>query len=153
GTQDPGPTARAPALTPPHDGGDRLREEHDDHPPAAHRAHPPADRHWETRRWLAGAAAARQRHQDRLIAHLPLDAGTALVELLPLPLILLANAAVGKTWAAVATPALAAIPAVMPGLGAVLDLLGAPTGAPGLSRQAAFAVDAGTIVPAAGAAG
>src|SRR5207248_73906 len=130
----------APAPVPPDDGGDRLREEHDDHPPAAHRAHPPADRHGETRRWLAGAAAARQRHQDRLIAHLPLDAGTALVELLPLPLILLANAAVGKTWAAVATPALAAIPAVMTGLVGVLDLLGAPTGATGLSRQAALAV-------------
>src|SRR5207253_1763402 len=161
GLADPGergagdlvPAGRAPAPVPPDDGGDRLREEHDDHPPAAHRAHPPADRHGETRRWLAGAAAARQRHQDRLIAHLPLDAGTALVELLPLPLIILANAAVGKTWAAVATPALAALPAVMTGLVGVLDLLGAPTGATGLSRQATFAVDAGTIVTAVAAGG
>ena len=59
----------------------------------------------------------------------------------------------GKTWAAVATPALAALPAVMTGLVGVLDLLGAPTGATGLSRQAAFAVDAGTIVTAVAAGG
>jgi len=60
---------------------------------------------------------------------------------------------VGKTWAAVATPALAAIPAVMTGLVGTLDLLGAPTGAAGLSRQATFAVDAGTIVTAVAAGG
>jgi membrane protease YdiL (CAAX protease family) len=53
----------------------------------------------------------------------------------------------------VATPVLAAIPAVMTALVGVLDLLGAPTGTTGLSRQATFAVDAGTIVTAVAAAG
>ncbi len=48
---------------------------------------------------------------------------------------------------------LAAIPAVMTGLVGALDMLGAPAGTTGLTRQAAFGVDAGTIVTAVAAGG
>ena len=64
-----------------------------------------------------------------------------------------ANAAVGKSWASVAGAALGGLAAGMTGLAGLLDISGAPIFASGLSNQARFAIDAGTIVTAVAAAG
>jgi len=71
---------------------------------------------------------------------------------MPLPLVITANAAVGKAWAPVATVALGGFAVALTGLFGVLDMVGVPM-VPGLSAQARFAVDAGTIVTAVAAAG
>jgi len=71
---------------------------------------------------------------------------------MPLPLVITANAAVGKAWAPVATVALGGFAVALTGLFGVLDMVGVPM-VPGLSAQARFAVDAGSIVTAVAAAG
>lgn len=69
----------------------------------------------------------------------------------------LANVAVGRSWAPVATPILAVYAPLITGLIGGLDMLAAPFGAGlqagGLSAQSRFAVDAGYIVTAVAAAG
>jgi membrane protease YdiL (CAAX protease family) len=72
---------------------------------------------------------------------------------MPLPLIITANAAVGKAWAPVATVVLGGFAVALTALVGLLDMLGVPMLASGLSAQARFAVDAGTIVTAVAAAG
>src|SRR6185437_13151867 len=60
--------------------------------------------------------------QDRLTSPLPLDAAQAFVILVPLPLIVTANAAVGKPWASHAIGILGGLAAGAAFLFAALDL-------------------------------
>lgn len=76
------------------------------------------------------------------------------VELVPLPLVLAANVFAGKPWGEGAAAMLAGFTVLMVGLFGLLDMVGLPVLTPtGLSAQARFGVDAGTIVTAAAAAG
>lgn len=76
------------------------------------------------------------------------------VELLPLPLVVAANLFVGKPWGERAGDLLAGFTVLTTALLGLFDMLGVPVLAPtGLSAQARFGVDAGTIVTAAAAAG
>ena len=81
----------------------------------------------------------------------------AVLELSPLPLIVIANAALNKPWAGIATPVLAAYAPLITGLVGAADMLLAGAGTPllaaGLTPQARYAVDAGFIVTAVAAAG
>ncbi len=72
---------------------------------------------------------------------------------MPLPLVITANAAVGKAWAPAATVVLGGFAVALTALFGVLDMVGVPMVPSGLSAQARFAVDAGTIVTAVAAAG
>lgn len=72
---------------------------------------------------------------------------------MPLPLVIAANAAVGKPWARVASWTFGAFAATVIALFGVLDLVGAPVLASDLSPATRFAVDAGTTVTAFAAAG
>jgi len=72
---------------------------------------------------------------------------------MPLPLVITANAAVGKAWAPVATVVLGGFAVALTALVGLLDMVGVPMLTSGLSAQARFAVDAGTIVTAVAAAG
>ena len=77
-----------------------------------------------------------------------------LVELVPLPLVLAVNVFVGKAWGEAAAAMLAGFTVLMVGLFGLFDLAGLPVlTSSGLSAQARFGVDAGTIVTAAAAAG
>jgi hypothetical protein len=96
--------------------------------------------------------ATRQEHQDRLTSHLPLDVLTALAELLPLPLIVAANVAVGKTWSNLATWIIGGLAVWMIVIYTGLDI-GALLISPGANQQTRYAVDAGAIVTAFAAAG
>src|SRR5207245_5576969 len=98
-------------------------------------------------------ADARERHEDRLTAHLPLDAATLLVELLPLPFIIAVNTFVGKPWAMGATAVLGSFAVGLLALFGIADLAGLPLLSASLSQQARFALGAGTVVTAAAAAG
>ena len=74
----------------------------------------------------------------------------------PLPLILVANVAIGKPWATVACTTLAAYPALLTALLGANDLLGSAlgaTGPPGLSPESRYGLDAGYIVTAFAAGG
>ncbi len=75
------------------------------------------------------------------------------MELLPLPLIIGANAAVGKPWQGVANWSLGGLAVAVIGCFGVLDIIGVPILATDMSPSARFAVDAGTIVTAFAAAG
>ena len=76
------------------------------------------------------------------------------VELVPLPLVLAANVFAGKPWGKGAAAMLAGFTVLMVGLFGLFDMGGLPVLTPaGLSAQARFGVDAGTIVTAAAAAG
>src|SRR2546422_825086 len=74
---------------------------------------------WSRSRTSSGQAPAGQGNEDRLTGFLPLDAATAVVELTPLPLIITANAAVGKRWANLAAEVLGGV------VGGLICLLGA----------------------------
>jgi CAAX protease family protein len=82
---------------------------------------------------------------------------SAFIELSPLPLVIVANVAVGKSWANVATPILAAYAPVITVLVGGLDMFASQFGtavlSSDLSAQARFAVDAGFVVTGAAAAG
>ena len=76
------------------------------------------------------------------------------VELLPLPLVLAANVFAGKPWGQNAAAMLAGFTVSLVAIFGVFDMAGLPVlTAAGLSAQARFGVDAGTIVTAAAAAG
>lgn len=76
------------------------------------------------------------------------------VELVPLPLVIAANWFVGKPWGENASALLSGFAVAMVALLGVSDMAGLPVLSPsGLSAQARFGVDAGTIVTAAAAAG
>ena len=76
------------------------------------------------------------------------------VELVPLPLVLAANVFKGRPWGQRATAMLAGFTVLLVGLFGLLDMAGLPVlTSAGLSAQARFGVDAGTIVTAAAAAG
>jgi hypothetical protein len=72
---------------------------------------------------------------------------------MPLPLVITANAAVGKAWAPAATVVLGGFAVAVTALFGVLDMVGVPMLSSGLSAQGRFAVDAGTIVTSVAAAG
>src|SRR5262249_50285397 len=114
---------RAAAPLPADDGRDRSREEHDRDHAAAHRADPtPPGR----RRWVSAAGAARRQGRIAgLTGHLFLDASPALVELTPLPLLITANAAVGKRWAGHAAEILSGVAGGLITLLGIADLAGA----------------------------
>jgi membrane protease YdiL (CAAX protease family) len=67
--------------------------------------------------------------------------------------VITANAAVGKPWASAAGVVLGGLAAGMTGLVGLLDMGGAAILSTGLSNQARFAVDAGTVVTAVAAIG
>jgi CAAX protease family protein len=76
------------------------------------------------------------------------------VELVPLPLVLAANWFVGKPWGERAAAMLAVSTVLLLGLFGFFDLAGMPVlTSAGLTAQARFGVDAGTIVTAVAAAG
>ena len=77
-----------------------------------------------------------------------------MVELVPLPLVLAANWFVGKPWGERAAAMLAGFTALLLGLFGVFDMAGMPVlTSAGLTAQARFGVDAGTVVTAFAAAG
>ena len=73
--------------------------------------------------------------------------------LTPLPLIIGANAAVGRQWANTAIWILGGVPAGITLLFGALDLAGVPMWSPDLSQQTRFALDAGFVVTGFAAAG
>jgi membrane protease YdiL (CAAX protease family) len=75
------------------------------------------------------------------------------VELLPVPFIVTANVAVGKQWGNGATAMLGGFFVGLLALFGLADMLGLPLLSGDFSPQARFALDAGTVVTAAAAAG
>lgn len=72
---------------------------------------------------------------------------------MPLPLIIVANAAVGRAWANAAIWGLGGLACGVMGLFGVLDLAGVPMLSPDMSQPARFGIDAGVVVTAFAAAG
>ena len=73
--------------------------------------------------------------------------------MLPLPFVIGANLAVGKQWGLAVTTMFGAFAVSLLALFGLADLAGLPLLAPTLSAQSRFALDAGTVVTAAAAAG
>src|SRR4029077_18126131 len=104
----------------------RFGEDHTHLSAVPHRADPPVDRYGtRTRGRRAPETSSRAESKVRLSSLFVLDvASTAALVLLPLPLIITANAAVGRRWAHFAVAILAGVSAGITFLLGALDAAG-----------------------------